>query len=196
MSDSPVLELTSEDLCLDIMFAMTDNQGTPTVESFSRQMPETGKQQAPALTSQPPPPKEFENQNLSLAELASDTETPMSFPFRTPEDPAELPLFLPVKRGLCWRCGHEGHHRATCSRTPIRFCSRCGHRDRMSRSCPCRPWFPEGEKTVLPPPSVSPTIRRVMSRGIQCRLDREASTRRCDRCAGSVGKNSRRAWDQ
>lgn len=180
---------------------MTDNQKTPTVETCPRQMPETGAQQAPALPSQSLQPMgvaaDTPNKRLTLADLASDTETaPMSLLFRTPKDLAELSLFLPVKRGLYWRGGHEGHHRVVCSRPPIRFCSRCGHRDRMSSSCRYRPWFPEEEKTVLPPPRVSPTTRRFVSRGVQCRLDRGRLARRCDRCAGGVGMSSRRACDR
>lgn len=124
MSDSPVLELTSENLCLDILFAVTDNEETPTVETCPRQMPETSAQQSPALRSQPPQlmglAADAPNRRLTLADVASDTETaPMSVPFRTPENPSELPLFLPVKRRLCWRCGHEGHHRPICSRLSI-----------------------------------------------------------------------------
>lgn len=61
---------------------------------------------------------------------------------------------VPVwKQNLCWRCGHAGHRRNVCQRSPVLFCSRCGRRGRMSRACSC-PLY-EG---------------RFISRGVQCNM--------------------------
>lgn len=197
MSDTPVLELTSEDLCLEMMCAVEEEElppPAPTESSSAMQvttvvptepshLPETS---ASAQTPISPGFELVPGLRIWSGLVDGGRTAPDPIHFTPPEDPTDLPLFLPVRRGLCWRCGQEGHHRAICNRPPIRFCSRCGHRDRLSRHCPCRPWFPEEETTVLPPPRVTSTTRQFVSRGVQCRLDREGANRRGDRCSGTV----------
>jgi len=156
MSLSPVLELSTEDHCLELMLAMdedvTDEVRAPPspvtlkVQLVRKIAPSTSADRAPRLV----PAVWIEELNPPAA---SD-----SAPY---VPPAEIPLFLPVKKGLCWRCGSEGHHRDNCTRPPILFCSRCGHRDRLTKNCPCMPWLPEEGKTVLPAPERYATARAV-----------------------------------
>lgn len=120
-----------------------------------------------------------ENRSTSLEDLLAPyseikvTRPNVPVPFIPPEDPEECPIFLPVRsRNLCWRCGREGHHRSTCLRPPILFCSRCGGLNRLSRSCRCQ--FAEEERRMLPPPRIVPGRDRFVSRGIQCELGRES----------------------
>ncbi|KAG5891769.1 hypothetical protein JTB14_006957 [Gonioctena quinquepunctata] len=66
---------------------------------------------------------------------------------REPEDPVKIPVYLPVERELCWRCGQPGHTRGSCQRKrPLLFCSRCGLKDILFRDCPCEaPAYSEEE---------------------------------------------------
>jgi len=134
---------------------------------------------APAAATAPPagrrPPSPVESRSRSLEDLLASyseikvTRPNIPVPFVPPEDPANGPLFLPVRsRKLCWRCGREVR---PCTCPPILFCSRCGGLDRLSRTCPC--WFTEEDRQMLPPPRIVPERDRLVSRGIQYDLGRE-----------------------
>lgn len=178
MSHSPVLELSTEDHCLELMLEMDED-----VTEETRPPPSLDTTKVPLVWKIAPSPSTDQAPRLVPAVWTEELDPPAASDSALCVPPADLPLFLPVKKGLCWRCGSEDHHRANCARPPILFCSRCGHRDRLTKSCPCTPWFPEEEKTVLPDPKRHATARGYVSRWTQCSLDRERSSRHCDRCS-------------
>lgn len=148
MANSPILELMASDNLrsaldtLDVTEVVSQtgprlHRRNESAEEFAdriRRLPQNATTEEVALTLTdwlvPPPPV-------------------YPVPYMPSEDPSSPLLCLPVRdRGLCWRCGHEGHHRDRCTGTPILFCSRCGHRNRWSRTCPCQ-FAEEEEEEVI-----------------------------------------------
>lgn len=91
--------------------------------------------------------------NLSnLREMAGPSQGPSTSreAESTESEPKAVPLFLPVKQDLCWRCGTPGHRRQGCTNPPMLFCSRCGKTGVMSRGHICQKLFPQ-VYTPVPP---------------------------------------------
>ena len=90
------------------------------------------------------PPRNYSSGN-------SPTQSrPPPRPGQTPQNDQQQPAArnaaapIPTPQGshsrttlMCWRCGEEGHLRATCQGRPRVFCSRCQRPGIMSRDCPC-----------------------------------------------------------
>ena len=98
-------------------------------------------------------------------------EKAVSPPSTKQANPESLPLFLPVRLGLCWKCGRPGHQRDSCQAKPIIFCSACGKVGVLSVRCICRHLFP----------AAAPQSRRQFPviTGIPCR---KSGQYRCPTC--------------
>lgn len=147
MTHSPVLELLFSD---DLSSDLTDNRPAQeddvkwqiidamieNASAAANAVHPPIKTSIEASTSDEPKPekrdqKSLEEELLTYSELKVVPHV-VPVPFTPPENPNELPLFLPVrKRQLCWKCGHRG----TCTRPQLFFCSRCGHIGRLSKTC-------------------------------------------------------------
>lgn len=183
MANSAIFELLASD---DLRRALDSLDQSKKNMEHGGDITEVVSQTGPRLQRRNESAEEFADRIRHLPRDALTEEVAMAFtdsivppppvypvPYVSSENPSGVLLFLPVcDRGLCWRCGHEGHHRDRCTGTPILFCSRCGHRDRLSRTCFCQ--FAEEERRTLPPPRT--TRNRYLSRGVQCNLDRETGT--------------------
>lgn len=92
------------------------------------------------------PPRNYtsENSQTQSGPPPGLSQTPQSSQQRSAERNAATPIPPPQESRsrttlMCWKCGEEGHLRATCQGRPRIFCSRCQRPGIMSRDCPCRP---------------------------------------------------------